>query len=234
MDQDISLHGKNLKKNGCIYCGSIADSREHIPSKGFLIKPYPENLSTIPSCKKCNNSFSYDEKYVVCFLEMLKSKIYLNYTMYSRTSERLLEDKELLNKLQNQIVTKDGTVYFDFDEHRIKRILGKLALGHAAFELDFVNFDDVKCSVWFEFCFLLNQDEIERFNRIERYPIAHEIGARSMYVIEDLNTGDSQMAAVWHVVQEGRYRYQVSCSDSGNPIVKIVLLEILYSEIKFG
>lgn len=27
----------------CIYCGSISDTREHVPSKIFLSKPYPKS-----------------------------------------------------------------------------------------------------------------------------------------------------------------------------------------------
>lgn len=57
------------KSNGCIYCGECATTREHTPSKTFLIEPYPENLPTIPACFACNNGYSEDEKYVVCFLD---------------------------------------------------------------------------------------------------------------------------------------------------------------------
>ena len=28
----------------CIYCGGIAKTRDHVPSKAFLDKPYPENI----------------------------------------------------------------------------------------------------------------------------------------------------------------------------------------------
>lgn len=50
------------KSNGCIYCGESATTREHTPSKTFLIEPYPENLPTIPACFACNNGYSEDEK----------------------------------------------------------------------------------------------------------------------------------------------------------------------------
>lgn len=66
------------KGNGCIYCGKPATTREHVPSKAFLVEPYPENLSTIPACFECNNGYSEDEKYVACFLDVLKSHIYFS------------------------------------------------------------------------------------------------------------------------------------------------------------
>lgn len=50
------------KSNGCIYCGESVTTREHTPSKTFLIEPYPENLPTIPACFACNNGYSEDER----------------------------------------------------------------------------------------------------------------------------------------------------------------------------
>ena len=46
------------REKGCIYCGKPATTREHIPSKAFLIEPYPEDLATLPACFECNNGFS--------------------------------------------------------------------------------------------------------------------------------------------------------------------------------
>lgn len=51
-------------ENGCIYCGKPAFTREHVPSKAFLTRPYPQDLATVPACFECNNGFSSDEKYV--------------------------------------------------------------------------------------------------------------------------------------------------------------------------
>ena len=48
----------------CIYCGGIAKTRDHVPSKAFLDKPYPENIPVVPCCSECNNKFSKDEEYV--------------------------------------------------------------------------------------------------------------------------------------------------------------------------
>ena len=61
-----------LDKN-CIFCSSVADTREHIIPRCFLNKPYPNNLPTLPSCRKCNNSFSLDEEYVMYLIDYLKS-----------------------------------------------------------------------------------------------------------------------------------------------------------------
>lgn len=47
----------------CIFCGVAADTREHVPPKQFF-KGIPEkDLITVPSCKKCNQSFQSDEDF---------------------------------------------------------------------------------------------------------------------------------------------------------------------------
>lgn len=42
--------GKN--ENECIYCGAIANTREHFPSRILLNKPYPDYLFTLTTCLK--------------------------------------------------------------------------------------------------------------------------------------------------------------------------------------
>ena len=41
-------------ENYCIYCGDVAETRDHVPSKAFMIEPYPDNLPTISACAPCN------------------------------------------------------------------------------------------------------------------------------------------------------------------------------------
>lgn len=83
------------KNNGCIYCGNPAETREHVPSKAFLIEPFPENLSTIPACFECNNGYSGDEKYLACFLGILKSNLYEDFSRKEQTNHRLEKDRKL-------------------------------------------------------------------------------------------------------------------------------------------
>lgn len=53
----------------CAYCGTYPENRDHAPSKILLDKPYPENLSVVPSCVDCNSGFSIDEEYITCAIE---------------------------------------------------------------------------------------------------------------------------------------------------------------------
>ena len=47
----------------CVYCGDIADSKDHVPPKVLLETPYPPNLCTVPACRACNASYADDERY---------------------------------------------------------------------------------------------------------------------------------------------------------------------------
>lgn len=46
----------------CYLCAAPADTRDHLPPKGFFPPPLPSNLITVPCCKKCNESFSLDDE----------------------------------------------------------------------------------------------------------------------------------------------------------------------------
>ena len=60
------------REKGCIYCGKPATTREHIPSKAFLIEPYPEDLATLPACFECNNGFQMMKNMYLVFWMSLK------------------------------------------------------------------------------------------------------------------------------------------------------------------
>lgn len=222
------------KNNGCIYCGSPATTREHVPSKAFLQEPYPDNLPTVPACFACNNGYSEDENYVSCFLDILKSRI---YSEQEQTNARITNDKKLENILQEQIKTEDEKVFYQLDKQRFDRILLKLARGHAGFEYDYVDFDNTRTKIWYEFLFNINRDTLISFETIPETDIAPEVGSRGIttpFIIQNIATGDAIGFSAWNEVQENRYRYQVSHNENGNIIVKIVIFEFLYCVVEFN
>jgi hypothetical protein len=121
-----------MAKKVCIYCGKAASTRDHVPPKSFLEKPYPDNLKTVPSCKDCNNGFSKDEEYFL----ILMSKISLAPSLTTRISEggsisRALEqspslDDRLISSLESD---DEGRILIRPETERIHRIIRKIALG---------------------------------------------------------------------------------------------------------
>lgn len=55
----------------CVYCGILADSKDHAPPKCLMLSPLPSNLITLPACKKCNNGFSFDENVVRALISIV-------------------------------------------------------------------------------------------------------------------------------------------------------------------
>lgn len=57
----------------CVYCGAYGNTMDHVTSKVILDAPLPENLHKIP-CRavfECNQSFSTDEEYFACLMELM-------------------------------------------------------------------------------------------------------------------------------------------------------------------
>lgn len=224
------------RAKGCIYCGKPASTREHIPSKAFLVEPYPEDLATLPACFECNNGFSKDEEYVSCFLDVLKASVYQGYTQRSDTVQRLERNKKLKELLDEQIKIEDGQVHYNIDENRLSRILIKLAKGHAGFEFDHISFDDSDIVVRYNFIFNMSEDAVSKFEEIPEMKLFPEVGSRSCvgsYIIQNVDTGEASAFMLWNDVQEGQYRYQVSYNEVGGICVKIVIYEMLYCRVDF-
>lgn len=229
---------ENNLHNGCIYCGCPATTREHVPSKAFLTKPYPENMSIVPACFECNNGYSNDEKYVACYLDVLKEAVVPGYHRKENTLLLIEKDKALQQLISEQIVvdSENGVVRYKIDEERLRRILLKLAKGHAGFEFDHVCFDDAETSIEYNFAFNMTDEERNEFNTIPLIDKAPEVGSRGCitpFVLENIQTGELMGMCMWNDVQDEQYRYQMSYNEKNGVCVKIVIYELLYAKIDF-
>lgn len=134
--EQVTSYADSRLLNGCIYCGGLANTREHVPSKVFLDKPYPENLPIVNSCFECNNGFSSDEEYVSAFIEVVSSgSLDINKIKRERIINILERTPSLKSRIQASITKYPSATVFHMEVDRIKRILIKLAQGHVAFEL---------------------------------------------------------------------------------------------------
>ncbi|MEA4987941.1 MAG: hypothetical protein VB095_07765 [Anaerovorax sp.] len=221
------------KANGCIYCGKPANTREHVPSKAFLSEAFPDNLPTIPACFDCNNGYSNDEKYVSSYLEILKSFIYEDYVIKPNICNRLEKDQCLKELIYNQIQKQDDKVKFTFDEERFINIIVKLARGHVAYELDYVDFDKFP-RIWYRFEFQLAEEERREFDTIPLMDKAPEVGSRwtsHIGIIED-ESGLITTFSEWNVVEDNTYRYNTYISDN-RICVKFCIGEFLFCYLEW-
>lgn len=254
---DERLRDRIVYNNGssfCVYCGSLADSREHVPSKVFLRKPYPDNLYTVPACKKCNNSFSQDELYTRVVLDTLEAVAHENTlqtckegasSKYPRLAESVLREIESFSTKKSSM-----TSAFYFRSERIKRVLEKLAQGHAVYELS-----ETYClegdGAWdiaktlYSFRPLLSEETICDYDCAADIQncMLPEIGSRvfenvfpvQIPIAQGDGIGTFALHSVlldWTDIQYGTYRY-IAVFDGNRIQVNIVIDEFLFATVFF-
>ena len=178
------------RQHSCIYCGNIANTRDHVPPRSLLERPFPLNLNTVPSCDICNNGSSSDEQYFL----MLVSQVSLSKSMVAKVEAGGIVDRTLMRapaleeRLLQSLETDEetGRVLIRPETDRVTRVLKKIALG----------------------LFLV------RYNRI---PLLDQIGPATAYPyqIDDLRPlpyfvstfSERFRSKLWQVVQAGIFEY---------------------------
>jgi len=115
----------------CIYCGNPETSREHVPARCLLEKPYPPNLITVPSCLSCNQAFSIDEEYFLAVLSQIgTSRCLTNKIQEGGCVDRMLSRKPLLDdRITRSLKPSGDRVYLEPELERINRVIQKIAAG---------------------------------------------------------------------------------------------------------
>lgn len=225
---------------GCIYCGAQDNTREHVPSRVFLDKPYPENLPVVGACHPCNNGFSKDEEYVACLIESVIAGSADPAKIRRPNIAALLDRSPILRARIESSKTVDGTrTVFEVEHERVCCVLLKLARCHAAYELK-QDCRSEPASIWWQPMELLTEQFLEEFNSPHAIQTYGEIGSRGMQRLRVAAiklagpNGDERLLHLilndWVEVQEGRYRYQ-AIDDGGLVRVKFVIGEYLACEV---
>ncbi|MHB8156547.1 MAG: hypothetical protein ACYDEQ_04045 [Desulfocucumaceae bacterium] len=206
MDQILNF-GDKRQTDHCVYCGSATGTRDHIPSKVFLDKPYPTNLPVVPACESCNNGFSKDEEYVACLIECVSQGSVLEETMQREKIKRILKQRPALAERMKQAHKTDGSkILFSFEFDRLKNIILKLACGHAAYDLNEPMYHNEPYSIGFTPLESIPKDIRRSFETPPKVSILPEIGSRAMQRLIMTFPGPTG----WIIVQPGRYRYLTS------------------------
>ena len=210
-------------KDACVYCHGDCDTVDHIPSKVFLDKPYPDNLFVVPACRDCNISFSKDEEYVAVFIEWLKSM--QNGTDEfgrSQIEKALNHSPKLEDRLFSSIVLDENDYPLFQPEHeRIKNVIRKHAIGLMYYEMGERCIEDIK-NISYSPIYLMEKQMVLDFNVPPVSLLFPEIGSRLMQ-------REIEGAGGWHSIQEENFRY---CIGVGAAIViRMVFQEFLFCEV---
>lgn len=226
--RQVPDYADDRRKGFCVHCGGVHETDDHMPSKVFLDRPYPENLPVSPACAKCNEGFSQDEEYLACLLEcVIAGEADPVRIRRPGIARKLRDQPRLRERLAASRREHQGAVAWDVETPRVKNVLVKLARGHAAFEINEPRLDD-PVSVGFAPLVSLTAEQREAFEQEDSgLALWPEVGSRAMSRV--LVVGDEAYEEGWLLVQEDRYRYRV-LQDEGLR-VKIVIREYLAAEI---
>ena len=226
MDDRHLKMDERLIGSGCIYCGAESTTRDHVPSKVFLDKPYPLEFPVVSCCNDCNFSFSLDEQYLACLLDCVICGGVEDSVQSRRKVRRILDENTLLkNRIENShYIDSDGNILWKPEFDRVRNIVIKLARGHVSYELyptyeepSFVSFFPL---VELDERQLINFEQIGSGNLVG-YP---EIGSRAFMRIVGEGPDEFVKEGDWVIVQNNRYRYAV---DESGFEVRMVLSEYL-------
>ncbi|CUS47648.1 MAG: hypothetical protein HLUCCO02_13050 [Idiomarinaceae bacterium HL-53] len=234
MDQ-LRTYADNRLVQGCLYCGGLPKTREHVPSRILLSKPYPNNLPVMPACESCNSMYSLDEEYVACVLACMKAGTTKLDSLDNIKVIKALKRKPALHNMISKELAAAGGDTFTFSTDRFINIIRKLAIGHAAFELSLV-FRDEPSHLNFCLTSAMSKSEWEDYDSVSITDQLGEVGCRNiqrMYVIEVSQHspigGDKIVPLLvndWVEVQDDVYRYHALQSREGVQI-KIVMGEYM-------
>lgn len=210
----------------CIYCGEIAQTREHCPPRSFFPEhDFPNNLHVLPACEKCNKGFSQDEEIV---------RDYLN-CIYERFCNK--ESEKEYSSLINEYV--EVTEKNKWPVQSAERIFSKVAQGLSIYELSDCFGDygwnskvtDFVCKHW------LSQMDWEKLKTPIVLDIVPELGTRAsseVYLIQVKaeNVDAYVYAIVWINLKENVFSY-IAWMQGDVIKVRMILRDFFYVEVAF-
>lgn len=228
--------------DACMHCGKGLEkansTREHVPSKCLLVKPYPEELMTLVACRDCNARYSRDEEYLYALLSAVisgsadpnKQKTPKAAHMFRRQAN--LRERIERGKTEQETIFGHSDIIWAVELERVTRVIVKNARGHAVYELDQWMSKEPE-SVWVVPILSLSDEQYEAFEMVQpEVLVFSELGTRMFqrecYATEGL--GHPKMSRSWLILQDDVYRYAVVDKGEGL-LVRSVLHEYLATQV---
>lgn len=241
MDQ-LKDYSDGRNKGYCVHCGSGLghgeSNRDHIPTRGLLNRPYPENLPVVEVCQECNSGFSSDEEYLIAFLGSVLSGSTRPDSVRFPAASSILTRSPLLKSRIERSRTAQSTLWGDTEIlwkpelTRIQRVIVKNARGHVLYEIGEPMLEQPS-HVSVRPIQNMTSRQADQFEDVQQGAGWPEVGSRMMqraFIIHP--KGDSQYVYFggWQCVQDDVYRYAVSQVSDGI-LVRMVLREYLAAEV---
>ena len=224
-----------------MHCGtglnSTETTREHVPSKCLLQKPYPAEMITIEACRKCNEAFSLDEEYLKGLLwTVLAGSTDPEKQKTPEVACMLKRNVALRERIENSRTERttlfgEKEIVFAPEMKRVKRVVIKNARGHALYELDrAMSFEaDDFFAIPLQVLTPEHRDEFETTGGEGELLGWAEVGTRLFQ--RQCGTAQSDMMGPWVTVQDGVYRYTVVDRGDDGLLVQSVIQEYLATSV---
>lgn len=231
MNTNKRYYGDSRLTDICAYCGGLAETEDHVPSRCFLDEPYPQNMPVVPCCSTCNHDFSLDEEYVSCFIDCMKANTVVpDEIPREKTRKTLLHSPKLQERIALQKREFGGVTIFDIENERFEKVIRKFAYGLLAHENDILSWDSTyRISRWL--LSEMSDTQKESFFQPFKGTLLPEVSSHGLehvmlYSAEnDIDFFSNPLITV----QEGRYSYCVS-PDSDR--VKFIIADFLAVEVQ--
>ena len=134
----------------CPHCRcDLRDAKEtgdHVPTRGLLRPPLPENLPVVQICGTCNHGFSRDEEYFIALLAtMLSGSVDVDgerFPVARGILNRSLGLRKQLSAVRIEQSMLWGGVSIDWkpNQERVNRVVTKNGIGHMLYEQGIASF----------------------------------------------------------------------------------------------
>ena len=231
MNPNKTYYGDSRLTDFCAYCGSLAETEDHVPSRCFLDEPYPQDMPVVPCCYKCNHDFSVDEEYVSCLIDCMKfDTVIPDEIPREKTRRTLLHSPKLQERIALQKREFGGKTVFDYEKERFEKVMHKLAYGHLAFENDILSWDST-CNISMWRLPEMSNSQKKAFFQTYKGSLLPEVSSHGLehVVLYSIDNDVDSFSNPWITVQEGRYSYCVS-PDSDR--VKFIIADFLAVEVQ--
>lgn len=208
----------------CAYCAGTPDTRDHVPSRILLEKPYPENLPVVPCCDKCNKSFSLDEEYVACLIECVLCGSTEPEQLNRDVIRTILKRKPALReRLTQGMVSTERGIAFRPEWNRVEKVMLKQLNGHVQFENSEARYEEP------DFLLIkplntMSSEESVVFWEDHAVSLLPELGSRGFHrAVQQMQ----YPATSWQVVQAGGYQYAVDFTPDGATRARVIVRDYL-------
>jgi hypothetical protein len=214
----------------CVYCHGRPTTRDHVPPRALLDRPYPENLPVVSSCHACNEGASLDEEYVACLLEVgACGSASPSDLVRSSIARKLTENARLQARLARAVKTDGSTVWVEAETERVALVVEKIAKALWNFE-GAETAAVLRPTTRFAPLSALTSDERAEFLQVAQPQMWPEVGSRLMI---RLVTGGNDRWGLWEHVQDSRFSYAIEIRRA-DVRIKMLLRNYLAATVTLG